>query len=338
MGSRLITTLALALSLIATPILAHDSADENAALDYLYETSILDESFHETISSAVASVRVQRAEPDVRTLSPEHQQFILDQRPLIERLHTIARHPHCSFSISNDKGPFVQLPHLAWHRNLVNLVYLDALVRLSQNDLDGALNNANTIMRMANHMNISDSYLIVKLIAVNEFRHAATIVAMTPDILVRPTHRDLINETLLMFPPDEPFQLRESLMDEVRETSRWLRRQTVGKSPEELDGFINNLFGMMADNPSLTLDDRKSLSKQSSLQSYIDLYASLEDHIDTFWKAADEPEDLQEIQDLLAEGALGPLAKQVAPNFTRLYASEMEQRELREAIHTKINQ
>jgi len=338
MRTLLTALTAAALTLTSTTTLAHNSAKDNAALDYLREALFLTPELKEVISTGLENVTSGNPDESSPKLTIEQKREIIERRGMIDRIRKAAALPGCDWGVSKEDGPNTLLPHLSPHRHFARLVYLDALIRIDEGDIDGAVENAATIMRMAHHINISSSFLITKLVAVAEFVHAESILESIPSTQLTRTHRAKLQQALAVFPVNEPFQLRQTMMTEVRELAVWLRTNTAGKSSEDLRVFFNENADVFSLDSPRTAEEKTNLTNQTMLQSFIDLYAALEGQIDTRWRSTNPQEELRELDDLLNQGAFGPLARQLAPRVCRLIIHEQKQTALRKRIADLIKE
>jgi hypothetical protein len=330
----ILTTLAAA-TLIATasPTLAHtptQAASQNAALGYLREYIYL--------TPELTNVLSQENMKNPDGLSIEDKQEILEWRDLIGRITKISQLPNCDWGLDKSQGLYLLLPHLSSHRKLVRLIFLDAMIRIKDGDLDGAVENTITIMRMAHHISLSDGFVITRLVGVSELALAEALLEKIPSIQLTASHRESLAKTLALFDEEDPFGVRVSMMAEISSISIWLRASVAGKTQSELEAFIDDLLENVYYNTSPTIEERQALIDPTSLMSFIDLYAALQGQINIRWKSQNPTEQLQELDRMVRQGDFGPLAKYLASEVGRMYTYKQRHEKIRAHIAQLINE
>ncbi|MHC4976807.1 MAG: hypothetical protein ACYTF7_09405 [Planctomycetota bacterium] len=335
-----ITALAAAALLGATtPSLAHPpakAAEENAALDYLRESLYLTPELREIISVGLKNVTPGLNDDPAPQLSIEQKQAIIETREMIARLQEASLLPNCDWGATMDDGPFTLLPHLSPHRLFARLMHIDGIIRIEEGDINGAIANTTSIMRMAHHMNTSDSFLITKLVATSELTHARDLLQSIPSTRLEQRHREQLNETLSLYTGDDPFAMRDTLTSEIRTMSSWIRAQINTKTDDELRDSMDELFKFFYAETPPTIEEQEAMFDRTSLLSYIDLYSTLEGQIRAAWNAKDPMAAFTEIDSLLADGSFGPLARQIAPNTVNIHTQHNRQKELINEINDLI--
>ncbi|MFG0257890.1 MAG: hypothetical protein ACF8GE_08320 [Phycisphaerales bacterium JB043] len=312
-------------------------ADQNAALDYLREALFLTPELKETISAGLENITPGQSDGPDPKITIEQKQTIVEQRDMIARLREASLLPNCDWGVDQRDGPNTLLPHLSPHRFFVRLLHLDAIIRIDDGDIDGAVQNAAAIIRMANHMNGADPYLISKLVAVVELKHAQRILERIPTTQLTTDHRRVLKRGITLFPHTDPFQMRHTLVNEVAIISGWLRKQIAAKDGEELRQFLREVALSSPDDTAGDDEHEAELPDKSTVMSYLELYESLSHQIDTAWSSPDGKLDLMILEREITRGSFGPIARILAPSITRIHEQEQEHRELVKTIHDLIS-
>jgi hypothetical protein len=347
---RPILTILAAAILIATtaPTLAHTPAEaasdvhasalNNAALDYLSETLLYSDELYETIYQLINYGDWYKTQTGFPDFTPEQKNIIKGYRGTIERLQIASKLPDCDFGIDERLGIDALLPHLQPHKKHCNLLFLDAAIKIQEGDLDGAIENTATILRMAKHLGSADNFLISSLVASSEFNLVARLLRHIPTIQLQPVHKRTIESALASLPENDPLQFRQHCIEDVQLVSTWLQNNTAGKSPVELRAFFEDMLENYPDSPPLSPQDWNNLTDPTQLASFIDLYASLDTLINANWMSDDPTTALAALENQKSSGDLGVIAKLFVGNYSHIYKNQLELEAKHQVIRKLINE
>lgn len=277
-------------------------ADRNAALVYLRHIELIDDDFKNAAATALAD-----ADAPIPDALAQRLADFTDSADAIERA---SRLDTCDFAIERELGPYALLPHLGRLRALARVLAADARRLEETAQPEPAARRIATIVRMSEHL-AHDRVVISSLVGLACQRLALAEIerALDRGRLDDPA-RAILREALREIDPANPVGLREALAGDAE----WL----LDYIDAQLDaGHTDSVNAVLRD---LGLDDVQGLD-DAQLRRYLDDARRFNHRAVDAWNDPDASAKLAALEQLVAAGAFGPVAKGASASIARVHAN-----------------
>ncbi|UCD75672.1 MAG: hypothetical protein JSV91_01910 [Phycisphaerales bacterium] len=245
--------------------------------------------------------------------SPEVRRVLAKAAPMMEWLHRGSQQRYSDFQLDYSQGFSLLLPHLAPLRNAARVMHADALARLHDGDVNGAVDRIASVYRMSGHVG-NDRIIISSLVggAVFDIADAATQTGLDQTAL-SPFDSAVLLNALKRLEPVDPFGMIESVAMEQAVAVDWLSAE-LG-TEEQRSRYLQEegwLVGEEGDRAILEMTDEEFAAE-------LDGYDRMMDRVVEAFANPDREAGraaLERIAEECSGGEFGVLASLITPTFS----------------------
>lgn len=288
--------------------------DVNAALLY-YRHWMIYRSQYEEYSKLLEQV----VEPDDMHSEAMHK-FLAGNQNLIEAILRAASLKQCDWGVEYNQGYGALLPHAGKMRGDARLLNADAIRLAAEGKMDEAAERTAAIYGLATHM-VGDRLLISSLVgaAIMSLGNATVEMLLAAEGLT-PAGKDMLLQAFARLDMSDPAALVPAIRSEGEFLSVWVKNRFSGVGGGMR--FVREMSSLMNDTVSRRQELLLALSTPEAFEAEVDRAAEAVEQMAQVWRSPDAMAFIQRVNDDVAEGKYGTVARFLVPSLNRAYASD----------------